>query len=65
VNLPKASATKAIFDFKPKKNYNVDFTDEGECVVNGWYTGDLFDVAGRKFLKRKDTANGKTWKSNV
>jgi acyl-coenzyme A synthetase/AMP-(fatty) acid ligase len=53
------------FNFKPKKNYSVDFTDEGECVINGWHTGDLFDVAERKFLKRKDTANGKTWKSNV
>jgi acyl-coenzyme A synthetase/AMP-(fatty) acid ligase len=52
------------FDFDTAKNYNVEF-DNGECVIDGWHTGDIFDVAERKFLKRKDTANGKTWKSNV
>jgi long-subunit acyl-CoA synthetase (AMP-forming) len=52
------------FDFDTAKNYNVEF-DNGECIIDGWHTGDIFDVAERKFLKRKDTANGKTWKSNV
>ena len=53
------------FDFKPRRNYNVEFTDEGECMINGWHTGDIFDLKSKKFLKRKDTANGTTWKSNI
>jgi acyl-coenzyme A synthetase/AMP-(fatty) acid ligase len=53
------------FDFKSRKNYTVEFTDEGECVINGFHTGDIFDIATKKFLKRKDTANGSTWKTNI
>jgi long-subunit acyl-CoA synthetase (AMP-forming) len=46
-------------------NYNVTFTDEGECVINGFATGDLFDMTTQRFLKRKDTADGTTWKTNI
>jgi acyl-coenzyme A synthetase/AMP-(fatty) acid ligase len=53
------------FDFTPKDGYSVEFTDEGECVVNGMLTGDLFNVTTRMFLKRKETANGQTWKTNL
>ena len=52
------------FDFDTAKNYNVEF-DNGECIINGWRTGDIFDVNEKKFISRKDTANGKTWKSNI
>lgn len=53
----------ASFDFVPREGYTVDFTDEGECVINGWPTGDLFDVKNKVFLKRKVTSDGNTWKT--
>lgn len=52
------------FDFTPKEGYNIEFTDEGECVINGFYTNDLFDVKNKTFLRRKTVANGTTWKNN-
>lgn len=52
------------FDFTAKKGYSVDFTDEGECVINGLYTGDLFDIQNKTFLRRKTSANGNTWKTS-
>ena len=52
------------FDFKSNE-YTVEFTDEGECVINGFYTGDLFDVVTKKFLTRKTIpSNIKTWKNS-
>ena len=51
------------FDFTAKEGYDVDFTDEGECVINGFHTNDLFDVTRKIFLKRKVTSNGNTWKT--
>jgi long-subunit acyl-CoA synthetase (AMP-forming) len=53
----------AEFDFTPKEGYSVEFTDEGECVINGWPTGDLFDVKQKVFLTRKINPNGNTWKT--
>jgi acyl-coenzyme A synthetase/AMP-(fatty) acid ligase len=53
------------FDFTPKEGYVVDFTDEGECVVNDMPTGDIFDLSTKKFIKRKLSPDGKTWKTNV
>ena len=53
----------ASFDFTAKEGYTVDFTDEGECVINGWHTGDLFDVKNKLFLKRKLVSDGNTWKA--
>lgn len=53
------------FDFEPKQGYTVSFTDEGECVVNGNNTGDLFDVNTKTYLGRKVVASGKTWKTNL
>ena len=53
------------FDFKSKKDYYVEFADDGECVINGFYTGDLFDVNSKLFLGRKNvSANTKTWKNS-
>ena len=52
------------FDFTPRDGYNVEFSEEGECIINGILTGDLFDLTTKKFLKRKtNAANSNTWKS--
>ena len=51
------------FDFSSQPGYTVEFADDGECVINGYYTGDIFDVITRKFLKRKSESNGSTWKT--
>ena len=53
----------AEFDFTARDGYTVDFTQEGECVINGFHTGDLFDVKHKLFLKRKIALNGNTWKT--
>ena len=50
------------FDFTPKEGYTVEFTDAGECVVNGVPTGDLFDLETKKFLSRTTTVKNSTWK---
>ena len=53
------------FDFTTKMGYTVEFTDDGECIINGFSTGDLFDVKNRKFLRRKiEPSCNKTWKQN-
>jgi long-subunit acyl-CoA synthetase (AMP-forming) len=53
------------FDFTAKNGYTVDFTDEGECVINGFYTGDLFDINTKSFCMRKNiTSNTETWKNS-
>jgi acyl-coenzyme A synthetase/AMP-(fatty) acid ligase len=46
-------------------DYDITFTGEGECVINGQNTGDIFDMHTQRFLERKDTLNGNTWKTNV
>lgn len=52
------------FDFTPKPGFNVEFTDEGECIVNGHYTGDIFDLESKKFVRRViDATNPNTWKT--
>lgn len=49
-----------------KINEDVSFSKDGECIINGWHTGDIFDVRDKiKFLHRKDAVNGKTWKTHV
>lgn len=53
------------FDFTPRDGYTVEFADDGECVVNGHYTGDLFDLDTKKFIKRKIDSNGNTWKTRT
>ena len=52
------------FDFK-SNGYTVEFTNEGECVIDGFYTGDVFDINSRTFLKRKTQLNSTTtWKNS-
>lgn len=51
------------FDFTPTEGYDVFFTEEGECVVNGFYTNDIFDLETKKFMRRKHVANNNTWKT--
>ena len=53
----------ASFDFTPKEGYSVEFSNEGECIINGFYTGDIFDVKNKIFLNRKINSNGHTWKT--
>jgi len=53
----------ASFDFTARDGYTVDFTDEGECVINGWLSGDIFDLKSKTFLKRKVISDGNTWKT--
>lgn len=48
-----------------KINKDISFTDEGECIINNQTTGDIFDVSTLTFLRRKNIANGKTWKTEV
>jgi acyl-coenzyme A synthetase/AMP-(fatty) acid ligase len=48
----------------PCRDYKVDFTEEGECIINGMYTGDIFNLEDRTFLHRKVQSNGTTWKNN-
>ena len=50
------------FDFTPRSGYTVEFTDEGECVINGLFTGDIFDTEKKIFLRRKIQSLNKTWK---
>jgi long-subunit acyl-CoA synthetase (AMP-forming) len=52
------------FDFNPVSDYSVEFADDGECVINGFHTGDIFDVKNKIFLHRKTDSNGTTWKNN-
>jgi acyl-coenzyme A synthetase/AMP-(fatty) acid ligase len=53
------------FDLNPTLGYTIEFADDGECIINGFYTGDLFDVATKKFLMRKNAlSNIKTWKNS-
>jgi long-subunit acyl-CoA synthetase (AMP-forming) len=51
------------FDFTPKPGFSIEFADDGECIINGMPTGDIFDVPNKKFLRRKQEATGKTWKT--
>lgn len=51
------------FDFIPKNEYAVEFANDGECIINGFATGDIFDTVSSKFLRRKvSVSNNITWK---
>ena len=53
------------FDFEPKDGYDLEFSNEGECIINGIYTNDIFDIKTKKFLKRKVNGNtNNTWKTS-
>jgi fatty-acyl-CoA synthase len=51
------------FDLTPTVGYDISFTSEGECVINGFHTNDIFNLETKKFLKRKNVANNNTWKT--
>lgn len=53
------------FEFTPKEGYTVEFDQDGECIINGLRTGDVFDLVTRKFIKRKNEASGNTWKTRA
>lgn len=49
-----------------KINEDISFTDEGECIINGWHSGDIFEVGDQiKFLRRIKDSNGSTWKTRI
>ena len=52
------------FDFTPTEGYAIEFAADGECIVNGFHTGDIFDVVNNTFLRRKEIPSEKTWKNN-
>jgi long-subunit acyl-CoA synthetase (AMP-forming) len=52
------------FDLNPTPGYTVEFADSGECIINGFATGDIFDVKSKKFLQRKySISSSATWKN--
>lgn len=53
------------FDFTPREGYSIEFSTDGECIINRMPTGDIFDVDRKIFLRRKVIPNGQTWKTNV
>lgn len=45
---------------------NVMFNNQGECIIDGWHSGDIFEIGDViKFSHRKTASNGKTWKTHV
>jgi fatty-acyl-CoA synthase len=53
------------FDFTPKKGFTVEFTEQGECIINGMKTGDVFNLKTKKFMYRQGSVNGQTWKTQI
>jgi long-chain acyl-CoA synthetase len=53
------------FDITPLNGYHVEFSEDGECIINGFKTGDIFDLTTKKFLKRKNEPTRQTWKTNI
>jgi hypothetical protein len=52
------------FDFTPKQGHVIEFKDDGECVIDGFDTGDIFDVTTKLFVRRKSVlTNSSTWKT--
>jgi len=52
------------FELNPKSGYTVDFADDGECIINRFATGDVFDLSNMKFLRRKQSVSSTvTWKN--
>jgi long-subunit acyl-CoA synthetase (AMP-forming) len=52
------------FDVIPKNEYIVEFANDGECIINGFATGDIFDTVSSKFLRRKvSNSINSTWKN--
>jgi long-subunit acyl-CoA synthetase (AMP-forming) len=49
--------------FKVEFKFDLD-SGLSECYINNQATGDLFDADRMIFIKRKQNANGKTWKNN-
>lgn len=46
-------------------DYSVEFSDEGEIIIDGYLTGDLFDTTTGRFLRRKKEVIGvPNWKTD-
>lgn len=49
-----------------KINKDVRFNHMGECIIGDYLTGDIFEVGDKiKFSHRKNSSNGKTWKTHI
>jgi acyl-coenzyme A synthetase/AMP-(fatty) acid ligase len=53
----------SVFDFKETYGYKVEFASDGECIVNGIGTGDIFSTDTHEYIRRKENATNRTWKS--
>lgn len=51
------------FDFSNSNNYDIEFSDEGECIINGFQTGDIFHLQSNTFSHRISSVYNKTWKN--
>lgn len=54
----------AKFDLTPASGYSVEFADDGECIINGFHTGDIFDLPTKTIIKRHINIVNNTWKSS-
>lgn len=43
--------------------YSVDFSNDGECIIDGIHTGDIFDLSTLTFKYRRQHYGGTTWKT--
>jgi acyl-coenzyme A synthetase/AMP-(fatty) acid ligase len=51
-----------IFDLTSTQ-YDIKFTDAGECVIDGLATGDIFNLETKTFSHRRKDATNSTWKT--
>jgi long-subunit acyl-CoA synthetase (AMP-forming) len=57
------------FDLNTAKNNHIEFqpisqhSNIVECIIDGWATGDLFNLDTMEFFSRREISNGCTWKT--
>lgn len=51
------------FDFT-NTMYDIQFSNDGECIIDGYYTKDIFDLSTKTFIRRKNEEINTTWKTN-
>lgn len=51
------------FNFKAKLDYQISFDSQGQCYINSWATGDIFDLSTKTFSHRISNPVGNTWKT--
>lgn len=53
----------SVFDITKSFGYSVEFTSEGECIIDGDRTGDVFNLNTNHYSHRVQDATNITWKS--